>query len=159
MLYHVVCIYNNGGVCAAILDTDFDGDDNRVNLDIFSAHVFSRYRTRFLKDDNISNKELIRSFFMRNIGMVWQEGIAENYVEGSIQDGVLFGIQQENICLIKTFVTFEMLFESQKELKGELLENYLDMKTTIVDKQVQKEKVTAPDALEKYIERLKRMAK
>ncbi|WP_148375331.1 MULTISPECIES: hypothetical protein [Butyricimonas] len=96
---------------------------------------------------------------MRNIGMVWQEGIAENYVEGSIQDGVLFGIQQENICLIKTFVTFEMLFESQKELKGELLENYLDMKTTIVDKQVQKEKVTAPDALEKYIERLKRMAK
>lgn len=159
ILYHNVCIYNNGGVCAAILNTDFDEDDNRKDLDILSAQVFSRYRTRFLKDDNISNKELIRSFFMRNIGVVWREGIAEHHVEGSCQDGVLFGIQQENIFLIKTFVTFEMLFENQKELKGELLEDYLDMKFTIMDKEVQKEKVTTLDALEKYIEQLKRTVK
>lgn len=96
---------------------------------------------------------------MRNIGVAWKEGIAENHMEGSTQDGVLFAIQQENVCMIKTFVTFDMLFESQKELKEELQENYLDMKNTMTDSLLQELEITAPDALEKYIERLKRTVK
>ena len=61
--------------------------------------------------------------------------------------------------MIKTFVTFDMLFESQKELKEELQENYLDMKNTMTDSLLQELEITAPDALEKYIERLKRTVK
>ena len=155
LLYHAVCIYNNGGVCAAVLYTDFDEDDKQVSSDIFSAHVFSRYRTRFLKDEDISNKELIRSFFMRNIGVVWQEGIAENHVEGSIQDGILFGMKQDNVFLIKTFVTFDMLFENQNVLKEEMFADYVDMKENIVTEQLRKD----PDAIDKYLDCLKRVVK
>ena len=117
-------------------------DPRGGNTFVFPPHFFSRYRERVLGGSDMSGPDLIRHFVNR----IWmwsflllsddrQNGIAsvdEVLSKEKIDfmayhpDGVMFGERCDNVYLIKTIVTCDMLFRDQKELLDELFEVYYD---------------------------------
>lgn len=103
---------------------------------IYPPHFFKRYRERLVKDDKMSNDEIIRLFFKKHWGIV-QAVVDENFkavyqcFESNDKDerlsfisasteGYCFGEKQGKVNVIKTIVSEEMLFEDQKPLFNEL---------------------------------------
>lgn len=106
---------------------------------IYPPHFFKRYRERIVKDDKLSNKELIRLYFTK----CWllyrafaEKGHEEVYrdLEGTANGEISFvGITEEGYCfgssfgkvdVVKTIISEENIFDHKKALLHELREKY-----------------------------------
>lgn len=102
ILYTIICLYEKqGGTNVMMFSTVSKG------IHIYSPHFFSRYRSRFLKDDSISPLDVIKRFFKINptatISVV--EDSDEFY--GTCNEGAVFGkITADNVIVLKTFCKF-----------------------------------------------------
>lgn len=101
---------------------------------IYPPHFFKRFRERIVKDELISNEDIIKLYFRNDWGFmatvvnkdyesVYHCFETENenvsFVAASSQ-GYCFGEKQGNINIIKTIITESMLFESQKSVFSNL---------------------------------------
>lgn len=109
---------------------------------IYPPHFFKRYRERIVKNQLLSNSDIIKHYFRQEwgyLGSVFNKDFEAVYhsFEGDDKDdkisflavssvGYRFGLRQGNINLIKTIISEENLFENQKPL-FEKLKN--DLKT------------------------------
>jgi hypothetical protein len=115
----------------AIMPMDIDKGSFSC-LYVISPHCFSRYRERFLKDEEISNEELINRFMRVNFRW-FSIPVSEDLCKYSEElkdipsdkekrvqitfEGVGFSQQMDNgILLMKTFVAYDMLFPQQAEI-------------------------------------------
>jgi hypothetical protein len=110
---------------------------------IYPPHFFKRFRERIVKDDTISNDDLIRLYFRNEWGFVGAKVKQEHQnvyqsFEGADKNeridfvsvnfyGFCFGEQQGNINIVKTIISEEMLFEDQKFIFHELRKAYNEM--------------------------------
>jgi len=101
-------------------------------MTIYPPHYFKRYRERILKNDDLSNEELIRSFIQSSWGFiaagvnkqleaVYQSFEASHQNEvigfaGATYDGYCFGERQGKINIMKTIISDDMLYDNQREL-------------------------------------------
>lgn len=119
-------------------------DDKKIN--IYPPHFFKRYRERIVKDELISNPELIRQYCRNYLGFSRQfmtkesesayQSFEREHINEKISfvaatfEGFCFGEKQGDVSIFKTIVSEEMLFEDQKlifrELKDELRQAYID---------------------------------
>lgn len=99
---------------------------------IYPPHFFKRYRERIVKDESISNEDIIRRYFNNDwgfVGAVVNEDFESVYhcFENDNKDdkvsfvavssqGYCFGEKQGNINILKTIVSEGMLFDNQKPL-------------------------------------------
>ncbi|MBK8622637.1 MAG: hypothetical protein IPN79_12995 [Saprospiraceae bacterium] len=99
---------------------------------IYTPHFFKRYRERILKDDTISNKNLIKLFFRNDWGFR-ATTVDKNFEEvyhsfedstpnekvcfvAALANGYCFGEYQGTVSVLKTIISEEMLFEKQKKI-------------------------------------------
>lgn len=99
-------------------------------ISIYPPHFFKRYRERILKDESISNEDIIRQYFKNDWGFMGAvvnddfEAVYHCFENDNKNDkvgfvaatsqGYCFGEKQGNINIIKTIITEDMLFENQK---------------------------------------------
>lgn len=99
---------------------------------IYTNHFFVRYRERVLKDISKSMDETIESFFdveWSSFGIRITQELEDVYhcFEGHFSDdkvdvlffpekGYAFGLKKENLFVVKTIITEEMLSEQQRTL-------------------------------------------
>ena len=99
-------------------------------ISIYPPHFFKRYRERIVKDESISNEDIIRQYFKNDwglMGVVVKEDFESVYhcFENDNKDdkvsfvaatskGYCFGEKQGNVNIIKTIISEDMLFENQK---------------------------------------------
>lgn len=105
-----VCLYNQGGMNAITLGLR----KQNYTAFLFSAHLFARYRKRFLQDETLSNLDVIKHFFIKNKEIVFNSTYSDfsngGKLIGTTREGVIFGVQKEyNIFVLKTFFSFNML--------------------------------------------------
>ena len=97
---------------------------------IYPPHFFKRYRERILKDESISNEDTIRQYFKNSwgfMGAIVNEDFESVYhcfenddkndkisFVAATSQGFCFGEKQDNVNIIKTIITEDMLFENQK---------------------------------------------
>ena len=100
---------------------------------IFIPHFFERYRMRFLKDDSLGMKETIYTYFKANQGGSFMPVPSEKYKDNfycAVNDGIALGTKiNDEIVLVKTFITFEMLKGQQVDIGdnlGDLLCVFMD---------------------------------
>lgn len=94
-------------------------DFNDYPVYIFPPHFFSRYRARFVQDEEIDRKELVLQFIKRsyNAFLYIPPGMSTYKCGMSFQDGYGLGdvlSREFKIYMIKTFVSREMLKEDQE---------------------------------------------
>lgn len=105
------------------------------NIHIFPPHFFSRYRSRFLKDDSLGKQELINQFIKNSyIGIMHITPTGQEKCALSFQDGYAIGdiiSRKEHIYMLKTFISKDMLKEDQQfaklydQLQEQNLLNYI----------------------------------
>ncbi len=89
---------------------------------IYTPHFFYRYRTRFLKDDNISAKEVIDLFAQRNFNVSFGK-LEDGERVGACKDGYIYiRTKDEGVSVAVTFISFDMLREEQLVDVEKLLE-------------------------------------
>jgi hypothetical protein len=103
-------------------------------ISIFPPHFFTRYRERFAKDKTLSGEEVIRQYFENDWGFMGAVVNADfesvyysferdddnvSFVAATSQ-GYCFGEKQGNVNIIKTIISEEMLFDSQKHVFSNL---------------------------------------
>ena len=116
-------------------------------ITIYPPHFFKRYRERIIKDDLISNEEIIDTYFKSSWGFTaavvndQYESIYHSFESSDKDDkvsfvaatsqGYCFGEKQGSVNIIKTIISEEMLFDNQKQifsnLKSYFNEIYSDM--------------------------------
>ena len=101
---------------------------------IFLPHFFKRYRERVLQDDTLTSKEVLKTFFSRNLSITaveMSESFSKTYQKyekdgvpqyaGKMKDGSCFMEHiTPSICVVKTIITDDMLYESQEDVFGQL---------------------------------------
>lgn len=103
---------------------------------IYPPHFFKRYRERIVKDESISNEELIRLYFKKDwgfVGAVVNEHFESVYhcfenddkndkvsFVAATSQGYCFGEKQGNVNIIKTIISEDILFDNQKPLFSNL---------------------------------------
>lgn len=105
------------------------------NIHIFPPHFFSRYRSRFLKDDTMGKQELINQFIKNSyIGIMHITPTGQEKCALSFQDGYAIGdiiSRKEHIYILKTFISKDLLKEDQQfarlydQLQEQNLLNYI----------------------------------
>lgn len=101
-------------------------------ITIYSPHFFRRYRERILKDDLISNDEIIRNYIKKDRGFTggfvtkqvedcfksFEEQHKEEPVNfaGATLDGYCFGFKEGNNIIVRTIISPEMVKDDQREL-------------------------------------------
>lgn len=111
-------------------------------MTIYPPHYFKRYRERILKNNDLSNEKLIRSFIQNSWGFiaaavnkeleaVYQSFEANHQNEvfgfaGATYDGYCFGERQGKINIMKTIISDDMLFNDQRELFTTLRQTFKD---------------------------------
>lgn len=85
-------------------------------LSVFTPHFFSRYRERFIMDNNITTKQVIEKFFKNNLLTTCKVRVQDNTFMGTCKDGIAFGKYEKGIAIIKTFISRDMQFDKQKVL-------------------------------------------
>lgn len=120
------------GKCAVMANSlDVDIKQGRYGLIVvYTPHLFSRYRERFLKDEDLSNEEVVNRFFEKN-ARAYGTDISEELMPGSVEledksktkiayaseDGVAFGVVVEKeVIVMKTFVAYDMLYPNQQKV-------------------------------------------
>lgn len=90
-------------------------DTIMYSVTIYTPHFFSRYRSRFLKEGDLSTEEVIDTFAKRNFNIVNSRGDGEEYI-GACTDGYIYlKVKDEGVNIAVTFVSFDMLRDKQKE--------------------------------------------
>ena len=104
-------------------------------LSIYPPHFFSRYRERILKDNTLSNDQVIKHYFKNDwgfMGVKVNEKFAEVYHDfesnsdeavsfvAATSQGYCFGEKQGNVNIIKTIISEDMLFGNQKQVFANL---------------------------------------
>lgn len=105
-------------------------------ISIYPPHFFKRYRERIVKDESISNEDIIRQYFRNDWGFMGAvvnknfESVYHCFENDNINDkvsfvaatlqGYCFGEKQGNVNIIKTIITEDMLFENQKNVFSDL---------------------------------------
>ena len=105
-------------------------------ISIYPPHFFKRYRERIVKDESISNEDIIRQYFKNDWGFkgtVVNENFESVYhcfendnkndnvsFVAATSQGYCFGEKQGNVNIIKTIISEDMLFENQKFIFNEL---------------------------------------
>jgi len=133
-LLSVYGIYNRTeGSYAASLSVDL------LTSSIYPPHFFKRYRERIVKDQKLSNKELIRKYFDKTLGFYKVEANTqhkavydsfENSIDEEVgfiaatDEGYCFGSSLGKINIVKTIISEENLFDSQKEIFHKLRQEY-----------------------------------
>ena len=132
------CVYDRPeGLYCALMDAA------GKNTFVFPPHFFSRYRERVTGDNGMSGIDMIHHFISRVWGLSLtfipdeQQGqisswddlfmVEEVNIMGVVPDGVLFGEYVDNVFLIKTIVTQDMLFENQLDVFEDLYDHYYEM--------------------------------
>ncbi|MNJ92887.1 hypothetical protein D3C87_105610 [compost metagenome] len=108
---------------------------------IFLPHFFKRYRERIVKDDTISNIDIIKRYFKNEWGFMgaivdeefkavyhsFENDNKEDKVSfvGAVAEGYFFGERQGHINVFKTIISEEMLFDNQKKLFLILREDFI----------------------------------
>lgn len=110
-------------------------------ISIFPPHFFKRYRERIVKDLSMSNEGIIRQYFKDDWGFMGAV-VNEDYksvfydFENDNKDekvsfvavtsiGFCFGEKQGNVNVMKTIISEDMLFESQKFIFSELRKAFI----------------------------------
>ncbi|MEI6556685.1 MAG: hypothetical protein WCL70_13930 [Paludibacter sp.] len=112
-------------------------------ITIYPPHFFKRYRERIVKDDTISNDDIIRLYFKNDWGLTGakvnqdHENVYNSFedddknerisIVAATSQGYCFGVKQGNINIIKTIISEEMLFENQKIIFHELRKAFNEM--------------------------------
>ena len=94
-----------------------------IDLDsilIFPPHFFSRYRERFIKNNNITTQQVIIKYFKNNLIITVKLNNKDKTFMGSCNDGIVFGEYDNELVFIKTFISRDMLFEKQKKMNLKL---------------------------------------
>ncbi|WP_128353309.1 hypothetical protein [Pedobacter chitinilyticus] len=106
---------------------------------IYPPHFFKRYRERIVKDDKLSNKQLIHLYFTKSwmLYKVFDDGEQEELCEefkftmheetsfvGVVEQGYCFGSTFGSIVVVKTIISEENIFDHKRELLHELREKY-----------------------------------
>lgn len=114
----IICVYDNG---KGLSTAKFNKQDR---ISIFPCHFFSRYRSRHLKDDDLSAKDVILHFHTNNANAYGEVVDDDLNFAMTCNDGVMLGTISEDSSIVvnKTFVGFDMLFDSQDEYKNEFYE-------------------------------------
>ena len=115
----IICVYDNGkGLSTAKFNKQID------KISIFRCHFFSRYRSRYLKKDDLSAKDVILHFHTNNTNAYGEVIDDDLNFAMTCNDGVMLGAMSadNSIVVNKTFVGFDMLFDSQDEYKNEFYE-------------------------------------
>jgi len=128
ILFAVICVHNTKEGLNVMM---FVKPPQR-NIVIYSPHLFSRYRTRFLKEDSLSSLDVIKRFFKINATTVVNH-VGNDEIVGTCNEGVLLGkfIDGGKVVIYKTFVSFDMLFENQSEYREDYLEWLLKYRAEI----------------------------
>lgn len=103
---------------------------------IYPPHFFKRFRERIVKDESISNEDIIRQYFKNDWGFMGAvvnkdfESVYHCFENDNEKDkvsfvaatsqGYCFGEKQGNVNIIKTIISEKMLFENQKPLFNDL---------------------------------------
>ncbi len=132
----VRCLYNRAeGLYAAVISME------NGTTTIFPPHFFKRYRERIVKDFSASSDDIIKRYFSGIWGFTFtvlnndirslyhgfedeMQGGGERFV-CAMTDGYCFGERYGKIHLMKTIISEEMLFESQKEVLGNLRKDFV----------------------------------
>lgn len=101
-------------------------------ITIYAPHFFKRYRERILKDNSISNDEIIRDYIKKDrgftAGFITKEAEAcfksfeEQHQDEAVNfaaatlDGYCFGFKEGNNIMVKTIISSEMVKDDQREL-------------------------------------------
>ena len=132
------CVYDRPeGMYCALMDA------SGGNTFVFPPHFFSRYRERIIGGSGMSGMDMIHHFVSRVWGLTLtfipdeQQGTIASWdvlfkvekvnLMGVCPDGVLFGEYLEDVFLVKTIITDQMLREDQMDLYEELYDHYYDM--------------------------------
>ena len=112
-----------------------------INIDIktitiYPPHFFKRYRERIIKDDLISNEDLIRQYFQNDWGFMATSvnkdfeavylSFENDYKNDKVSfiaatsQGYCFGEKQGDVNIIKTILSEDNLFENQKQTFSKL---------------------------------------
>jgi hypothetical protein len=96
---------------------------NNKSLTHFTSHFLERYNERFLRQENLSKLELLKRFIPKNpievIRSVPDSDTINNRIFGRFKEGIglgydeVFGEDGKEIHHFKTFISNEMIFESQ----------------------------------------------
>jgi hypothetical protein len=113
-------------------------------ISVYPPHFFKRYRERILKDDSISNEEVINTYFKNSWGFTatvvneQYESVYQSIEDTDVNDkvsfvaatsdGYCFGEKQGSINVIKTVISEEMLFENQKQIFSDLKKYFNEIK-------------------------------
>lgn len=100
-------------------------DGNNQTLTHFTPHFLDRYNERFLMQPKISKLELLKRFIPANsleiIRVMPDCSTVGNRIFGRFKEGIGLGFKEEfremqkEIYHFKTFISTDMIFESQKE--------------------------------------------
>lgn len=109
---------------------------------IYAPHFFRRYRERILKDDSISNDQIIRDYIKEDRGFTggfvtkqvedcfksFEEQHQEESVNfaGATSDGYCFGFKEGNNIIVKTIISPEMVKDDQRELFTTMKKHFED---------------------------------
>ena len=104
---------------------------NREKIVHYSSHFLERYNERYVKLKDMTKLDLFKNFVSHNTMIVHQIIDPQDFeirrIVGRFKQGVGFGTIEEinnvQVTNYKTFVTNEMLFESQKD-KVKTMEEY-----------------------------------
>ena len=107
---------------------------------LYPPHFFKRFRERIIKDESISNEDLIRHYFKNDWGFMgavvnkdfesvyhcFENDNKDDVVSfvGVTSQGYCFGEKQGNVNIIKTIISEQMLFENQKPLFQDLKNSF-----------------------------------
>ncbi len=126
-ILNIYCIYSRPeGKYAVALAMDME------IITIYPPHFFKRYRERIVKDESISNGDIIREYFKNDwgfTGAVVNEDFESVYhcfenedkndkisFVAATTQGYCFGEMQGNVNIIKTILSEDMLFDNQKSI-------------------------------------------
>ncbi len=118
-------------------------------ITIYPPHFFKRYRERILKDDSISNEEIINILFKNSWGFTAafvnekHESVYHNFENSAVEDkvrfvaatsqGYCFGENQGTVNIMKTIISEDMLFDNQKTIFSDLKNYFNEIKTEMYE--------------------------
>lgn len=135
-------LYNRPeGIYAATLSLKED------RTTIYPPHFFKRYRERIENDLVSSNKDIIKRYFATDWGYAFaivneeMKEVYHSFENKSMDDkvgfvcvnsaGYCFGEAQGDIFIMKTIVSENMLFDSQKEIFSDLRKDFIRLNEEI----------------------------
>ena len=115
----IVYYLNECGFNAMMVNVD------HITLSHYSSHFLDRFNERFLKQENISKIEILKRFLSQNaissIELVDDTDGLLNRIFARVKEGIGLGQVERinfrnNIIHLKTFISNQMIFESQQGL-------------------------------------------